>query len=260
MKLSYSNIAWNPEQDLEMYEFLQKQGFTGLEIAPTRLFPDNPYDSLNSAREIAETLKNKYGLSVSSMQSIWYGKSESIFGSDDEKRILVEYTKKAIDFAAVISCKNLVFGCPKNRNMPESGDVKAAEEFFFEIASYAVQQGTVIALEPNPPIYGTNFINFTKEAFEFAKRIDGLAVNVDFGTIIENNENLQIIAAHLDLVNHVHISEPYLERIVERDLHKELCDILKSGNYNEFVSVEMKNLGDIDIVKKTAEYVRRVFG
>lgn len=44
MDLSISNISWSAEQDSQVYELMQKHGFSGLEIAPTRIFPENPYD------------------------------------------------------------------------------------------------------------------------------------------------------------------------------------------------------------------------
>ena len=39
MKLSFSNIAWSAEQDEKIYGALAARGFSGVEIAPTRLFP-----------------------------------------------------------------------------------------------------------------------------------------------------------------------------------------------------------------------------
>ncbi|MCL2717314.1 MAG: sugar phosphate isomerase/epimerase [Lachnospiraceae bacterium] len=260
MKLSISNIGWDAKQDNEMYAFLKEQGFAGLEIAPTRIFPENPYEHLDEAKVFAEMLKNKYDLIISSMQSIWYGKSENIFGSNDERQILIDYTKKAAKFAVITGCKNLVFGCPKNRNKPEGADLEIAYDFFKKIADYAKNLGTTIAIEPNPPIYDTNFLNDTLDAFNFAREIPGLAVNIDIGTIIHNSEDLQMISDNFDLVNHVHISEPYLAEIKERDLHKELQQILKAGNYQKYVSIEMKNPGNLDLIKQTVDYVRRVFG
>lgn len=50
MKLSISNIAWSPQVDDEMYRFLQEAGYSGIEIAPTRLFPDAPYDHCGEAQ------------------------------------------------------------------------------------------------------------------------------------------------------------------------------------------------------------------
>ena len=42
MKLSISNIAWDKEKDIEMYEYLSKLNFSGIEIAPTRIFEIDP--------------------------------------------------------------------------------------------------------------------------------------------------------------------------------------------------------------------------
>lgn len=262
MKLSISNIAWDIDKDEEMYAFLNKQGYSGLEIAPTRIFADKPYEHITEAKQFAQGLYERHRLSVSSMQSIWFGRNENIFGIDNERNALIDYTKQAIDFAVAVNCKNLVFGCPKNRIMPDGTDASVALDFFETIADYAGKNGVVIAFEPNPAIYGTNFINYTEQAFEMARSINskGFAVNIDVGTIIENSEDLQIIADNLSLVNHVHISEPGLDVIKQRGLHNELCDILTNGGYDRYVSIEMKNLGDIEIVKRAVEYVKSVFG
>ena len=88
------------------------------------------------------------------MQSIWYGHQEKIFGSKEERRVLVKYTKKAIDFAEIIGCKNLVFGNPKNRDTDDVlGNYPTAIDFFREIGDYALEHHTTIAIEPNPTIY-----------------------------------------------------------------------------------------------------------
>ena len=87
MKLSISNIAWGIEHDAEMYQYLQKVGFQGLEIAPTRIYPENPYDKLSEAKDWASEMKEKYGLEIPSMQSIWYGHQEKIFGTKEERKI-----------------------------------------------------------------------------------------------------------------------------------------------------------------------------
>jgi len=235
-------------------------GFKGLEIAPTRIFEDKPYQKLEDAEKFAKNLKDKYDLSISSMQSIWFGRSESIFGTKEERNELIEYTKNAMDFANRINCKNLVFGCPKNRCMEDKSQYNIAKDFFFILGEYAKSVNTILSIEPNPIIYGTNFVNRTEEAFKLAKDVnsDGVKVNIDLGTIIENKEDLKLISENIDLVNHIHISEPYLAQIQKRDLHNELASILKKCNYNKFVSIEMKNLENIELVKDTMIYIREV--
>ena len=100
MKLSISNIAWSENEDEQVYALMQKYGFTGLEIAPTRIFPSEPYGDLKRVKEWAGKLESEYGFSIPSMQSIWFGRQEKIFGSSKEREILSDYTKKAVDFAA----------------------------------------------------------------------------------------------------------------------------------------------------------------
>lgn len=261
MKLSISNIAWNLENDKVMYKYIQNSGLQGIEIAPTRIFPVKPYDDLKKANDFAKMLNDKYGLIISSMQSIWYGKSEHIFKSQEERKILIDYTKKAIDFASSINCRNLVFGCPKNRVISNENDIDIAISFFEELGRYANSKNTILSIEPNPTIYNTNFINTTEEAFKLVRLIDseGIKVNVDLGTIICNNEDLCIIKENINLVNHIHISEPYLDLIKKRSIHRELVDLLKESKYEKFISIEMGKRDEIDEVKDTIIYINEVF-
>ena len=265
MKLSISNIAWPAEYDDEMYNFLSVNNFQGLEIAPTRIFPEEPYENLNRGKVFARKLEEKYNIKISSMQSIWYGIAESVFGPAGARQKLIDYTKKAVDFACGINCPNLVFGCPKNRavptGMPPEIYLPVIYGFFNQIGDYAADCGTCIAIEPNPPIYNTNFINTTAEAAELCRGLNnpGIKINADTGTVIYNNEDIKILTENIDLINHIHISEPGLIPIEKRTLHKDLRDGLKSSGYNKYISVEMGNPGNIDLVKTVIAYIKEIF-
>jgi sugar phosphate isomerase/epimerase len=256
MNISISNIAWSNEYDNEMYLFLSEEKVYGLEIAPTRIFPENPYEHISEAKEFARMLGNVYGIFISSMQSIWYGRSENIFKSENDLRILIDYTKDAILFAEAIGCMNLVFGCPRNRNMSNPDQLPIAIDFFRIIGEFAILHKTIIAIEPNPAYYGTNFINTTGDAFEICREINcvGIKINVDMGTIIHYSENIEFINDNIELVNHIHISEPQLEIIKKRKIHKKLKEL----NYNNWFSIEMKNIGNINTVKKTVNYIKEI--
>jgi sugar phosphate isomerase/epimerase len=255
MLLSISDIAWPTEHDTEMYRFLRNAAFKGLEIAPTRIFPENPYKRLAEARRFAIGLREEYGLTISSMQSIWYGRSENIFGTDAERETLIDYTKEAIEFAVAIGCGNLVFGCPKNRNIPEGvGDYEVVvADFFARIAGYAATGNTVIALEPNPPVYNTNFINTTEQAIGLCRKLnlDGFKVNIDTGAMIASGESALLIAKNLDIINHIHISEPKLAPLEQRRLHREILAL----PFERYVSIEMGNNGDLEMVKRAVTYL-----
>lgn len=261
MNLSISNIGWTAERDSQVYELMRENGFTGLEIAPTRIFQEAPYDKLKEAGTWVENLKKQYGFNVPSMQSIWFGRQEKIFGTADEFNALVQYTKKAIDFAAAIDCGNLVFGCPRNRSIPDGTDPAVGINFFKEVGDYAAGKGTVIGMEANPPIYNTNYINDTISALELIKEVDseGFKLNLDVGTMIHNQESVEILKGQVKLINHVHISEPGLKAIEQRKLHQELKDILFTGGYQRFISIEMGKIENIEIIEQTIRYVKEVF-
>lgn len=262
MKLAISNIAWASEHNEAVYSLMQKYWFGGLEIAPTRIFADAPYEHIAKAEQWAQELQSRYGFVVPSMQSIWFGRSEKVFGSAEEREVLVGYTKKAIDFAAAIGCGNLVFGCPKNRVKPETADEFAVINFFRQIGDYALDKGTVVAMEANPVIYNTNYINTTPEAFVLIDEVasEGFKLNLDLGTMIYNQELIYELAGKEKYINHLHISEPNLALIEKRKLHQEMADWLREVRYEGFVSVEMSRQDNISDIEKVLCYVKEIFG
>lgn len=267
MKLSISNIAWDAEHDKSVYEIMDQMGFSGLEIAPTRWVQKTPYENVEKACQIAKMLKKDYGFVVSSMQSIWFGKSEQIFANEKERQELLEYTKKAIDYAQAIGCKNLVFGCPKSRNILEEWALSPEETetiavtFFRELGDYAALKGTVIGMEANPAIYNTNFVNTTEQAFDLIEKVNskGFLLNLDVGTMIQNEEAISLLKGKVHLINHIHVSEPWLKPIEERKLHKELVETLIEENYEKFISIEMGKQEDIDVIQNVMKYISEVF-
>lgn len=261
MKLAISNIAWdNPFDDLA-YKTMIDLGFSGLEIAPTKILGTTPYEDLAAAKAWVQNQSLQNHFEIPSMQSIWYGRAENIFASDEERNTLVAYTKKAIDFASAINCKNLVFGCPKNRNTSGDGCYEKAVHFFKELGDYADAKGTCIGMEANPTIYGTNFINTTQEAIDLVKDVNspGFRLNLDIGTMIQNGESVDILQAHEEIINHVHISEPYLKPVQERELHKELAKFLDETGYSKYVSIEMGKIEKFEDITKIMRYVKKVF-
>ena len=257
MKLAISNIAWSKEYDEEMYEFLSKNGIEGLEIAPTRIFEKNPYTHVSEIKDYAQKLKEKYNLTICSMQSIWYGKTQNIFLMDNDDLLL--YTKKCIDFASAIECRNLVFGCPKNRNIPEGHDHSEVFGFFRQIGNYAYEKNTFFSLEPNPTIYNTNFMNHTNDAIKEVELLNnpGIKVNFDLGTVIYNKEN--VMNYDSKYINHIHISEPFLKPIELKKIHGILKEWIIKNKYDNYVSIEMGNCNDIEMVKRTILKVKELF-
>jgi len=262
MELSASNIGWSAEQDAVVLRSMAEHGFTGLEIAPTRIIPERPYDNISRAKQYAEKIKQDYGLSISSIQSVWYGKQQRIVESAESRHQLLEYTKKAACFADAISCRNLVFGCPRNRAVNSQEDKPILEEFLWACAEIASHYGVFIALEANPAIYHTNYINTTAEAIEVLKRLKHpyLKLNLDFGTVIENCESLDWFEEDSSLISHVHISEPNLVPVKIRDRHSQLVRKLIASNYNGYISIEMAKQETSSAIQNAIRYVSEMVG
>ena len=151
-----------------------------------------------------------------------------------------------------------MFGCPRNRNKPEGADDRIAEEFFRAAADVCAAHNTVLALEPNPPIYNTNFLNTTAECAAFLRRLDhpALRMNLDMGTMIENKEDVELVRENIDLIHHVHVSRPGLAAVQPLALHRRLARVLHDTRYDGWVYIEMKETSLKDVCAAMETVVR----
>ncbi len=262
MKLAVSNIAWAEKNDETVYGWMRELGYEGLEIAPTRVIQEAPYDHLNRAAAWARGIRDRYCLVIPSMQSIWYGRTEMLFGSPEERRILTEYTRKAVLFAEAAGCRNLVFGCPRNRNVGAGMDSSSDVSFFREIGDFAAEHGAVIGMEANPPLYHTNYINDTAAALRLIRRVNspGFRLNLDTGTMISCGETVSLLEGNAGLISHVHLSEPGLKPLQDRALYDDLLAFLRKNHYDGFVSVEMGRPEEPEEVHRAMKQLRRLAG
>ncbi len=259
--LSISNIAWEESDRIEAYELLLELGVKFIEIAPTKLFGFKGYNDLEFASKFRQRIRDMYGLSVVSLQSVWYGRSENIFGTKSEVDSLLDYCKEIVLFSKILGCRNIVLGSPKNRVVGDFvGFEERAHYFFSELDSIAKNSNVIISLEANPALYGTDFINSTYELVEFLadKNYTSIRGNLDTGTMIVNETGIEELQDVMSFFNHVHISEPYLKCIKRRELHNKLFDLLRLNNYRNIISIEMKQTS-LDNIRSSIIYLRELF-
>lgn len=253
MNFAVSNIAWKPDERLLAYETLAARGVRGLEIAPGLLFDEaadvfRPEETFAQARmrEIADA-----GLTLVSMQSLLFGvEGAALF---DGEAALARFTKgmdRAIDLAGRFGIPNLVFGSPRQRVIPETMPLEQATEHatavFQQLGDRAASAGTIIAMEANPAVYGTNFLNEAQAVAEFVKKIAHPAIKMvlDVGAQHLNgtfDESAEFIAEQATLLSHVHMSEPYLDPAPAKvEAAASILKALRSVEYSRWVSIEMK--------------------
>ncbi len=262
MKLSVSNLAWESYDNDIILPFLADLGIDSIEIVPTKIVNDHPYDQIDSLFKYKDFLKKEYNLSLSSMQSILYGRNESIFGDNNQQAALVDYMGKALATSKELGIKNVVFGCPRNRIRTANESDQVALGFFEKIAAVAESNDVCVSIEPISKVYGTDFLNNLYDTYLFVEKLhsSAIAINYDFGTMIESDDKIEQFDSIASKVNHVHISEPGLGRIQNRKEHLEFAELLRKNGYHNYVSLEMKPTESIEMTKNAIEYFASVFG
>ena len=76
--------------------------------------------------------------------------------------------------------------------------------------------------------------------------------------MIYNNENADILKGKINLINHVHISEPNLKSIERRSLHREVLKILSEENYQGFISIEMQKTDNLSLIYDVMSYAKEI--
>ena len=132
--------------------------------------------------------------------------------------------------------------------------------FFRELGDYAAQKETVLAMEANPSIYNTNYVNDTQSALTLITEVNspGFLLNLDVGTMIYNKEQVSQLIGNVKYINHVHISEPGLKKIQKREIHCELISLLKNEDYDGFISIEMGRQKEIADLEMSMRYMRKL--
>jgi len=253
MKLAVSNIAWAPEDACNAYGILSEFGIAGIEIAPGLSFAgeDDPIVPSDAAISRFRSNLAEFGLTLVSMQSLLFGvQGAQLFGTQQEGEALQCALRRVIALANRLSVPNLVFGSPGSRRYPDNMSASDAEAraitLFRQLGDEAVAAGTVLAIEPNPASYGTNFLTTVADAAAFVLAADhpGITLNLDLGAAHMNGEVADLPALYArtkQKVSHVHISEPQLAPApANGDVIEDVALNLLSQGYDRWFSIEMR--------------------
>lgn len=253
MKLAVSNIAWNAGEEHEAYRLLEQCGVRGLEIAPA-LWLHGAADAFAPSDDEANRAldaMHQAGLSLVSMQSLLYGVEDArLFGTKAERERFQWAMLRVLRLAKRFSVPNLVFGSPRQRVIPEGMSapvaMQMAVETFQRLADVAMSAGTVIAIETNPPVYGTNFLTTVPDTVAFVERVahPALKLNLDIGAMHFTGTFSTIkdtVEAAIGMISHVHLSEPGLSPAPARvDEAAQVFAALEHAGYPGWCSIEMK--------------------
>lgn len=253
MKLAVSNIAWGPQDRDAAYALLQSRWIRGLEIAPG-LFFDGAVDAFAPTEDeaaLALSAMAGAGLELVSMQSLLFGVTgAALFEGEEPFAHFQAGMLRAIALAGRFSIPNLVFGSPRQRNIPEGMTPEAADrlavETFRKLGDAALAAGTHLGIEFNPAAYGTNFLNDGAQALAFVQRVDHPAVTLilDIGAMHMNGHFDEIeafVAQAAGRTSHVHLSEPDLAPApADSAQAARVLSAMADAGYTGWYSIEMK--------------------
>lgn len=249
MKLSVSNIALPAYDHADYFPQLEEMGFTGVEVAPSRAWRET-WAALKSA-EVSKYRKSveDAGLTVVGLHSLFFDHPElGLFRGLEVSQLTLDYLVHLSGVCRDLGGKTLIFGSPTARRRGNLSLVKAEAEiidFFGTLCGKISHHGTCFCLEPLAADE-SDFINSAGDAIRIANVVNNQAfqVQLDAKALTAAGEVNQDIfsQARLKLV-HYHASEPRLGVLGSGAVdHEKIASLLRSVNYNGYVSLEQRML------------------
>ena len=236
--LIISNIAWNKCEESEIFNFLSKESFNSLEIAITKYF--DSWDIHNKDIVSLKQYFDKNKISIYSIQSIFFNTNYNIFS---ENKLFEKHFLKVINYSEILGAKIIVFGSPKNRIISQNDNKQIFIETMHKLSSYCGDRNLKICIEPNSKQYGCNFITNSFELADILKQINKkeIRMHLDSACMHLEKDSPSNIGVYHDLLEHFHISEPYLGDFDNPSIdHYLYSSELKKINYNKYFSIEMR--------------------
>lgn len=246
MRLAFSNIAWDPEEDSGVADLLSRYRVDAVDVAPGKYFPD-PLNAGGAQVRSVRAWWEERGFEITGMQALLFGATGlNLFGPPPVQDAMLRHLEAVCRIGAGLGATRLVFGSPKNRDRSGVTDdrvLPVAVEFFRRLGDVAASRGVTVCLEPNPVRYGANFMTDSAGAARVVRAIDHPAIRlqVDTGALRINGEDpVAVIGAQSDIVGHVHASEPGLVPLGDGDAdHRAAAGALKALLPDHVVAIEM---------------------
>ena len=264
MKLAISNIAWENYKDSEILKLLHEYKVSGIELAPTKVWPEWK----NITKESIQNLKNfidNEGLEIPAMQAILFGKPElELFNTQTHQKFF-DHFKLLSELAYELETNVLVFGAPKNRRRNQISVCEADEiaiDFFAKVGDILGESNTNLVIENNPVEYMCDYLTNVRDIENIVSKINSknVKVHLDSAGIHMCGGEIEDIITSSKNFAHYHISEPMLNPIHEQKVeHFKALNALKQMKYTGWVSIEMKQTeNEYDDIRKSLKFLNSI--
>lgn len=272
MRLSVSNIAWEPAEDEAVAALLRQSGIDAIDIAPGKCFA-RPVEATDAEIAAVRERWAARGISICGMQGLLFGAAGlNMFGPAPTQSAMLDYLEEICRVAGGLGATRLVFGAPKHRDRSVLSDAQAhavACDFFRRMGDIAARRDVIFCIEAVPAAYGSNFLRTHAEAAAMVRAVDHPSIRLllDSGTMAANGEDCaQVVADHAPLVAHVHLSEQGMRALGECEDgsgvdHATLAAHLRRWLPSQTLTIEMLPAGDrIDALRRSIARAVRHYG
>ncbi len=209
MKVGFNMLLWTThvtEEDLPLLEKLKKIGYDGVEIP---LFEGQP----PHFEKVGKVIKDN-GLTCSSVTVIPDEEHNPVSADASHREGAAEHLKWAIDCSAALGSEVLCgpFYQPLGvftGQAPTEEEKQRAAEVHRKAAELAAKANVALGVEFLNR-FECYFLNTMADAADYVKRVDHPNCGVLYDTFhanIEEKDPVGCISQHIDVINHVHISE-----------------------------------------------------
>lgn len=246
MRFAFSNIAWTPHDSPSVLRLLCEHGVQGIEIAPTKVWPDWAGATPGAARAYRTKLAHM-GFTIPALQAVLFGRPEARLFDKQGQAALIKHLTAVAQLSEALGAGAVVLGAPRQRDrtglsMDEALD--RAIPIFRRLGNIYYNHGSCLCIEPNPSQYSCNFIVNAVEGAALVRAVasPGFALNLDAAGMhleAERLEHVWTVAG--PLIRHYHISEPDLgDFVAPQAPHESNFECLFRHRYANWCSVEMR--------------------
>jgi D-psicose/D-tagatose/L-ribulose 3-epimerase len=246
MRVAFSNIAWAPHDDPDVLALLKEQGIEGIEVAPTRVWPNWEGATPAAAERYGRRLRS-LGFEVPALQAVLFGRPDARLFDREGLPTFVSHLTQVAELAGALGAGAVVLGAPRQRDRGSLSQEEAfnrAANALHRLAEVFAARGSCLCIEPNPRRYACNFIVNAEEGADLVRRVNhgGFGLHLDAAAMFLEAEDLERFWPQGgDLVRHFHISEPDLGDFRTPHVpHRANLAFLTSRRYSGWCSVEMR--------------------
>jgi len=268
VRLAVSNIAWDVAEQPAVFSMLRAAGVAGVEVAPTKLWPDWAGATPDAAAEARARLADE-GFAVPALQSVLFGQPDlHVFGDAASQAGLVAHVARVAALAGALGAGVMVFGSPRNRlrgALSPAAAMDIAVPVFRALGEACAAAGTCLGIEANPVQYGGDFLTRWEEAAELVARVDhpGIGLHLDTAcTAMAGDDPVVAVAQCAGQIRHFHVSAPQLGPVGPGAIdHPAIAAALRAQGYGGWVSIEMRR-GEtpVESLRAAVAFVRGCYG